>query len=704
EAEGNPLALLELPLALDSPGREGAVLPVNLPLTTRLEHAFASRAAELPGATRTLLRVAAVDDGDELAEILSAAEIVCGVRLTVEALVPAIEAQLVEVDGHTIRFRHPLVRSAVHQAANVAERHSAHAAFAQVLAHDPDRRVWHRAAAALGTDPEVASELEHAADRAQRRGAIVAAVAAFERAAALTAEPSRRGALLLRAAELSFELGRSELVIGLLREADSLELGSHDRARSMWLGDAFHEGVAGDPATVRALVEAASRVNADGDTDLALKLLSAAAFRCYWSDPGEQTRREVLLVADRIGVGSEDPRLVLIQAYTAPIERGAVVLDRLASTTPGTDPAALYVLGTAAQAVGASDRSSTLLATAVARVREQGRLGLLARVLVGRASAAVQLADWSTAIPAVEEAERLARETRQPLWEAGAKAIGAEVAAFRGEQTAVENLTAEAERVALPAGATVVLAVVQFARGWSALGQGRHEDAYHHLRRLFEPGDSAYHPVRRLGALGDLAEAAAHSGHRDQARAMMSELEPIARQAPPPWFQIGMLYARPFLADDADAELLFRAALATDMTRWPVYRARLQLAFGEWLRRQRRKVESRAPLRAARDAFDALGVGPWGERARQELRASGESSRRRTADTLDQLTPQELQIAQMAASGLSNREIGQRLYLSHKTVETHLYHVFPKLGVTSRAQLPDVLGQPRSRAPVAGTQ
>jgi DNA-binding CsgD family transcriptional regulator len=152
-----------------------------------------------------------------------------------------------------------------------------------------------------------------------------------------------------------------------------------------------------------------------------------------------------------------------------------------------------------------------------------------------------------------------------------------------------------------------------------------------------------------------------------------------------------MLYARALLADDQDAGAVFEDALARDLTSWPLARARLQLSFGEWLRRQRRSLESRGPLRAARDAFEALGVGPWAERARQELRASGESSRRRTPDKLDELTAQELQIVQMAAGGLSNREIGQRLYLSHRTVESHLYRVFPKLGVSSRAQLAGVL-------------
>jgi DNA-binding CsgD family transcriptional regulator len=213
---------------------------------------------------------------------------------------------------------------------------------------------------------------------------------------------------------------------------------------------------------------------------------------------------------------------------------------------------------------------------------------------------------------------------------------------------------------------------------------------------MFEPGDPSYHHMMRCWAVGDLAEAAAHSDQQNHARAVLRELEPLARATPSPWLHVGMLYARPLLAPEKEAEPLFRAALATDMTRWPLYRARLQLAFGEWLRRQRRTAEARGPLRAARDAFDALGAELWGERARQELRASGESSRRRTPDTLDELTPQELQIAQMAAAGLSNREIGQRLYLSHRTIESHLYRVFPKLGITSRAELSVALGSTAS--------
>ena len=229
-------------------------------------------------------------------------------------------------------------------------------------------------------------------------------------------------------------------------------------------------------------------------------------------------------------------------------------------------------------------------------------------------------------------------------------------------------------------------------RGIAALGAGRHGDAYEQLRRVFDPADPAHHYMKSLWALGDLAEAAVHSDHRDEARAsLLRELEPAAARTPAPRIHVAVRHARALLARPEETERHYAVALAADLGSWPFARARLQLALGSWLRRQRRVADSRAPLRAARDAFDALGALPWGERARQELRASGESSRRRQPDARDELTPQELQIAQMAGDGLSNREIGQQLYLSHRTVGSHLYRVYPKLGITSRAELRDVL-------------
>jgi DNA-binding CsgD family transcriptional regulator len=235
------------------------------------------------------------------------------------------------------------------------------------------------------------------------------------------------------------------------------------------------------------------------------------------------------------------------------------------------------------------------------------------------------------------------------------------------------------------------LAFAQIARGLTALGRGGFDDAYGHLRRMFDPSDIAFHPFVRSWMIGDLAEAAARSRQGDQARDLLEEVAAAATGSRSPLLRINLAYARLQLADDVAAEPYFSAALDLDLAAWPFQRARLLLAYGSWLRRRRRVAESRAPLRAARGLFDALGAVPWSERARQELRASGESSRRRTPEASEALTPQELQIAQMASGGLTNREIAQKLYLSHRTVGSHLYRIFPKLGITSRSQLSRLL-------------
>jgi DNA-binding CsgD family transcriptional regulator len=268
------------------------------------------------------------------------------------------------------------------------------------------------------------------------------------------------------------------------------------------------------------------------------------------------------------------------------------------------------------------------------------------------------------------------------------------VAALRGDQDRVESLSAAAEQVALPIGARPVLATVQLARGLAALGEGRYADAYDHLRRMHDPTDPAFHLALRCFAVAELADAAVHSGQSHAIAGIMEELETMALTTPSPALHADLRYARAVLADEATAEPFFEAALAADLRRWPFVRARVQLAYGEWLRRQRRTAESRAPLRVARETFDALGVIPWSERARQELRASGESSRSRGRQARDVLTAQEFQIAQMAADGLTNREIGEKLYLSHRTVSSHLYRIFPKLAITSRSELSTALNVP----------
>jgi DNA-binding CsgD family transcriptional regulator len=216
-------------------------------------------------------------------------------------------------------------------------------------------------------------------------------------------------------------------------------------------------------------------------------------------------------------------------------------------------------------------------------------------------------------------------------------------------------------------------------------------DAYKHAERLFDARDSAYHPVISSWLIGDLAEAARHLDRVEEARARVEQVEAAAGENRGSWIALGLNHARALLADDSEAEERFEAALSADLARWPFQRARAQLACGQWLRRRRRIADSRDPLRAARDAFDALSCQAWGDQARRELRASGESSRRRVPEARDQLTAQELQIAQLAAEGLSNREIGQKLFLSPRTASTHLYRIYPKLGISDRGELASAL-------------
>jgi DNA-binding CsgD family transcriptional regulator/Tfp pilus assembly protein PilF len=693
QAEGNPLALVELPAALRAePLPTEPVLPALPPLTQRLEQAFAARMSELPAATHALLEVAAADDGEDLSEMLAALALLHPRYPPEKALQPAVEVRLVEVDEKTLRFRHPLVRSAIHQATDVTAWRAAHGALAQVLTGQPDRRAWHRAAASVGVDDAVASELEAAADRAQRRGAITVAVAALERAASLSGDPRRRSRRLLRAAELAVDLGRRDLVRRLLQEDAYLELGLAEQARLLWVQEMTDPQR--PPATGwAALIDGADRALGEADVQLALDLLWIAAQRCWWTEPGERARTAIVAAAGRVPVDDDDPRLLAILAYASPIEQASTVISQLThwASRAGGDATTNRLLGNAAIVVGHLELATGFMAAAITDLRAQGRLGHLARVLVLYAWVSVHLGDWKVAMSAAEEGGRLAVETREPVWVAGTQVVKALLAGLRGEQEVADALAKEAEQIALPTGIRFILASVQGARGLAALSGGRHAEAHHQLRRLFDPADPAHHQISSLTAIGDLAEAAVHSGHRQEAAALLKELTPLAGRTPAPGVQLAMRHAAALLAEDQDAEQRFQAALDDDLTHRPLARGRLLLAYGAWLRRQRRVAESRAPLRAARDIFDALGAVSWGERARQELRAAGETSRRPAREAWDQLTPQELQVAQLAADGLSNREIGQQLFLSHRTVGSHLYRIFPKLGISSRAQLRGVL-------------
>ena len=692
EAAGNPLALIELPVVAAGLA-PGAPMPGALPLTERLEQAFAARVSDLPERTRLLLLVTALNDRENISEVTDAGGLVAGVKLDVDELEPAAQAAIVDLDVHTVRFRHPLMRSAVRQTASVQQRRRVHEALAETLATDPDRRVWHRAALVSGVHEDVAGELDEAAGRARQRGAIGVAVTALRRAAELS-EPANTGRRLLGAAELAFELGRPDVVTPLLRDVQRLDLGPLERARIAWIEEVLHTRPLGDVARFTETIEVAERAGQAGDHDLHVDLLWLVASRSWWVDPGPGARRILIEAAHRLGgADAADPRVFAIHAYADPYGHAPGVLARLRTTAHerSRDTEVARHFGPAALVVGAFDLGVDFLAIAVEALRDEGRLGHLPRMLMLYSNMAARLAAWDVAIPAAAEAKRLASELGDPQIEAAADTAVALIAGMRGNEEAAEQAAAQAERIAVPAGANITVAFAQFGRILAALGGGRHADAYDSAERLFDPADSAYHPVIASWLIGDLAEAALHVDRVDDARTRVAQIETAAGDTPGSWIALGLRHAHALLADEADAAERFEEALGADLGRWPFQRARIQLAYGQWLRRERRIAESRAPLRTARDAFDALACALWSDQARRELRASGEASRRRDPAARDQLTAQELQIAQLAAEGLSNREIGQRLYVSPRTVGTHLYRVFPKLGISARGQLRSAL-------------
>jgi DNA-binding CsgD family transcriptional regulator/tetratricopeptide (TPR) repeat protein len=690
-AGGNPLALLELPRALTH--RASSHEPV--PLTDAIREAFSDRVSALPPSSRTLLLVAALDEQAPLKEVLKAASLLQQEPVDAGALEPAEARGLVRLTDARIEFRHPLVPAAIEQSAPTPTRRAAHAALALVYVSDPDRHAWHRAAACTGPDADAAAGLEAAAGRAMSRGAPAVAAAALERAAELTPDPEARGKLLLHAAEMEFELGRPDLALRLLERAKPLVPGGRDRARLALLFEAADEDSWSGPDRVARFAAFASAMPGAEAPERALFALLTVARGCWWGNPTQDTRDLVVAAAERLEVPEDSPARLLILGCADPVRRGAYVLERVERIAPddGEDPAALHMIGTAATAVLAFDTSLPFLAAALDGLRAQGRLGSLAQALVSQAWAALHVANGTLASSAAAEAAQLARETGQLRWAVAADLVRATLAGERGDFDTSAALSRQAEAELLPIGAKPLLSLVQFARGRGAVAHQQYADGYDQMSRILDPGDVAHHPFVGAWALADLIEAAFHCDRINEATRHLAHLETLTSATSSSYLRASLAYVRPLVADDERAGELFEAGLDGELSSWPCFRARLLLAYGRWLRRRRRVADSRAPLRAAKESADALGFDGLAEHARQELRASGETARRRVPDARDQLTPQELQIAQLAAAGLSNREIGQRLYLSHRTVGSHLYRIFPKLGVTSRVQIAEALHQ-----------
>lgn len=435
EAAGNPLALIELPM---SAGRLEQTTPGSLPLTQRLEQAFAARVADLSEETRLLLLVAALSEGERVTEILEAASAIAGRTLGLDLLEPAAEAAIVALEMHSVRFRHPLIRSAVRQSASLPQRRRVHEALAKVLRAEPDRRVWHRAALISGTHEEIASELEEAAGRARRRGAIAVAVTALQRAAELS-PPGQRARRLLVAAELAFELGQRDVGMPMLREVEQLVPGPLELARATWIQEVVYTRPLGDAARATALIAAAERAGKAGDRDLQVDLVWLVASRAWMVDPAPSARRILIEAANRLG-GPEaaGPRVLAIQAYADPFGKAPAVLERVraAAAERRHDTDAARFLGPAAVVVGAFDVALTLLAAAVEGLRTEGRLGHLPCMLLLQGSVAARLADWGVAVPAAEECRRLATELGEPQWVAAADTVDSIIAGTRGDEDA----------------------------------------------------------------------------------------------------------------------------------------------------------------------------------------------------------------------------------------------------------------------------
>jgi DNA-binding CsgD family transcriptional regulator len=691
EALGNPLALVELPKALRGSQDHGLEM---LPLTARLERAFAARIADLPPLTRDAVLIAAVDYADELPEILAAASALAGQQVNVAMLEEAAAAGLIRFDDLHVRFRHPLVRSGVLQLESTARRYAANAALAEVLIDDPYRRAWHRASSITGPDDAVADELEDSHAMALRRGSVTGAIWALERSAQLTTDSAKRGRRLLLAAELAFGLGRADLVDEMLTRAARTSLSRLDQARMAWLREIFNDGVPGDADRVSALCDTAREAIGAGDSGLALNLLLGAALRCWWADTGPAARARVAEVAHLITALTDDPRYAAALAVSDPVAQSrevAGILDAVVLESV-TDPTALWMLGMAAHAVGDPVHAVDFLGRAESQLRQQGRLALLSQVLIMPVLDNLEIGDWDRAAASVEEGNRLARETGQPIWDTGSLSLHAMVIALRGDHEKAQAIATEVEHAAGGRRLNDLLACAQLIRGFSLISVGQYAEAYQALCRLYDPADPAFHLTERFHGVMFLAEAAAHAGQAEDVRPVIAVLEADAVTTPAPTLHLHLSYARAVLAQDDKAEKLFLAALGADLTRWPWPRARLELAYGRWLRRQRRAAESRQPLRSALTTFDLIGAGSWAEQARAELRAAGERVTAQEPAAQSVLSAQELQIARLAAEGLSNREIGERLYLSPRTVGSHLYRIFPKLDVTSRAQLAARLG------------
>jgi DNA-binding CsgD family transcriptional regulator len=696
EARGNPLALLELPQGLSPAQLAGGFgLPRALSLSGKIEESFINRLQALPADTQQLLLVAAAEPTGDPALLWRAAR---RMGIADAVLFPAESARLLDVDGR-VRFRHPLARSAVYRAATPHQRRRVHRTLAEVTDArlDPDRRAWHLAEATAGPDENVAVELEQAAGRAQARGGLAAAAAFLERAATLTAEPSRRARRALAAAQAQAEAGALDDALALLATAETGVMDDAQRARAHLLRAeiVFASKRGGDAPQL--LLSAARELEAV-DPNLAratyLEALSAAMFAGRLARGAGAVEISQAALAGPPPPAAPRPSDLLLQGlavqFTAGYAAGAPILKealrafRQETVLPPEEARWLWFASWVALHLW-DDEAWTVLSTRhLELVREAGALTALPFVLANRSSVYAHAGELSVASSIEEELRAAIGATGIAPVPYGALSI----AALRGREAEFLELIRTSVSDAEARGEGLALTVTEMLSGTLYIGLGRYDTALAAVRHA-----EHYHEIGpAIWMLTELVEAAARSGETQLAGRALELLVKNTDASGTDWALGMQARCRALLSDGDAAERLYREAIdRLSRARLRTVIARAHLLYGEWLRRERRRLEAREQLRTAFELFNAMGIEAFARRAERELLATGERVRKRRVQTRDELTAQEAQVARLARDGLSNAEIGARLFISQHTVAYHLRKIFNKLGITSRSELRQVL-------------
>jgi len=702
ETHGNPLALLELPRGLTPAELAGGFgLPGTVPLLGRIEESFRRRIEDLPKQSRLLVLAAAAEPTGDSSLVWRAAG-----RLGIgdQAAAPTAEAGLVEF-GAQVRFRHPLVRSAAYRSASAHDLQEVHRALAEATdpAADPDRRAWHRAQATAVPDEDVAAELERSAGRAQARGGLAAAAAFLERAAILTPDPVRRAQRLLAAARAKRDAGALDAALGLLVAVEAGPLGPLQAAELEHMrGQIALDQRRGSDAA-RLLFAAARRLE-PLDAALAREAYLEALWEAaMWAGdldiPGGV--RAVAEAARAAPPGPDPPRVVdvLLDAFALRLTQGHAAaapaltraLELVLALDFGTGETGrwLWLAGGRVSQIIALElwdaESWHALATRQAEfARGAGALVHLQFALNYLARAHLLAGDLATAAVMIEEDRLIAEATGNPAVAHNAMML----AAWRGREREASELIEASVQDAAARGLGRLASFAAYASTVLNNGLGRPGAACDAARQAFERDQLGYGPL----VIPELAEAAARTGDVALVRAALEWLSERTRVLPTQWAQGIEARIRALLGDGEAAESCYRESIERlGQTQVRVELARAHLLYGEWLRRERRRGEAREQLRTAYEMLDTMGIGAFAERARRELLATGETARKRTEETTVELTAQEAQVARLARDGLSNPQIGARLFISTRTVQYHLGKVFTKLGITSRGQLGQAL-------------